>query len=294
MGEARVSASNPVPVLDPGKGKTKTGYFWAMARDQRGWGGADPPGVVYHYAPGRAGSYAAEFLEGFEGTLQGEEEPWRSRVSPTNGYSGYNALGRKSRRGGRPLRLARCWSHARRKLMEVYKKDRSPIAEEGLRRIAEIYAIEKEVRGLDPEERLSARKERAAPLVEDFGRWLRAQRARISKKSRLGEKLSYIANHWPELIRFLEDGRIETDTNSVENRIRPLVLTRKNALFAGHDEGGQSWARIASLIETAKMNGIEPFAYLTATLEAIAAGHPSSRLGELLPWNFEEKATPTE
>ena len=178
------------------------------------------------------------------------------------------------------------WAHARRKLVEIYESHRSEVAEEGLRRIAAMYAIEKEIRGEPPQVRLAVRQARTAPLVEDFGVWLRKQRARVSPKSRLGEKLAYIGNHWAGLQVFLTDGRVEMDTNVVENAIRPLALNRKNALFAGHDEGGAAWARIATLIETAKMNGVNPYAYLKATLEAIANGHPASDIDRLLPWAF--------
>jgi hypothetical protein len=156
-----------------------------------------------------------------------------------------------------------------------------------LRRIAEIYDVEKDIRGTFPGQRLSARRARSAPLVEAFGTWLQAQRLRISAKSRLGEKLAYIHRHWDGLQTFLTDGRVEIDSNKVENLVRPIALNRKNALFAGHDEGGKAWGRIASLIETAKINNVEPFAYLKATLEAIAAGHPQHRIDELLPWNFQ-------
>ncbi|WP_172332884.1 transposase, partial [Mangrovicoccus sp. HB161399] len=179
------------------------------------------------------------------------------------------------------------WSHARRKLREIFDRDGSEIAAEGLRRIAEFYRIEAEIRGMGPGQRLSARQARTAPLVAAFGTWLQEQRRRVSAKSRLGEKLSYIHNHWDGLQTFLTDGRVEIDSNSVENLIRPIALNRKNALFAGHDEGGRAWGRIASLIETAKISGVEPFAYLKATLEAIAAGHPQKRIDELLPWNFK-------
>ena len=186
-----------------------------------------------------------------------------------------------------PLRLAYCWAHSRRKLREIYDSSGSEIAAEGLRRIAELYAIEADIRGSPPDRRLAERHARAAPLVEAFGEWLRQQRARVSPKSRLGEKLGYIARHWDGLRLFLADGRVEIDSNSVENLARPIALTRKNALFAGHDEGAAAWGRIASLIQTAKLNGVEPYAWLKATLEAIAAGHPNSRIDDLLPWNFD-------
>jgi transposase len=261
------------PVLDPGRGRTKSGYFWALARDERGWSGADPPGVVYFYADGRGGKHAEAFLIGWKGVLQ------------VDGYAGYNQLTRPARTEG-PVTLAYCWSHARRKLKEAFEASGSPIAEEGLKRVAELYRIEATIRGRTPEARLTARRSESAPLVADFGRWLGEKRARVSAKSRLGEKLAYIANHWDGLNLFLEDGRVEMDSNAVENRIRPIALTRKNALFAGHDEGARAWARLASLIETARVNGVDPFAYIKATLEALAAGCKTSRLDELMPWNF--------
>jgi transposase len=200
-----------------------------------------------------------------------------------DGYSGYNRLTKDTRADG-PLKLAFCWAHAPsrrckhrlpgsgRKLKEVYDRDGSEIAAESLRRIAEFYKIEAEIRGTSADQRLAARKARTKPLMDDFGLWLRDQRSRISAKSRLGEKLAYISRHWDGLQIFLTDGRVEIDSNPVERTIRPITLNRKNALFAGHDEGGKNWGRIASLIETCKLNGVEPFAYLKATLQAIASG----------------------
>ena len=263
------------PVLDPGRGRTKTGWLWALARDDRAWGGPDPPGVVYFYAPGRGGEHAEKFLNGFDGILQ------------VDGYAGYNRLTQPGRRGGAPIQLAYCWAHCRRRLREIYDSSGSEIAAEGLRRIAELYAIEAEIRGISAERRLAERQARSALLVEVFGDWLKQQRARVSPKSRLGEKLAYIARHWDGLRLFLADGRVEMDSNNVETLIRPIALNRKNALFAGHDEGAAAWGRIASLIETAKLNGVNPHIWLRASLEAIAAGHPNSRIDELLPWNFD-------
>ncbi len=262
-----------VRVLDPGRGKTKTGYLWTMVRDERAWSGADPPGVAYEYAPGRSGKHGEKLLEGFSGTVQ------------VDGYAGHNRLARRDRPGG-ALTLAACWSHARRGLETVFDSSGSPIAKEGLRRIAQLYRIEDRIRGEPPATRQFVRWTEAAPLVNAFGVWLDEQRSRVSPKSRLGEKLSYIANLWDRLLVFLHDGRVEMDSNFVENRIRPQKLTAKNALFAGHDEGARSWGRVGSLIETCKMNGVEPYAWLKDTLEKIAAGHPNSRIDELLPWNF--------
>ena len=230
--------------------------------------------MVYFYADGRAGKHAEEFLKGFKGILQ------------VDAYAGYNRLTKGTRADG-ALTLAFCWAHARRKLKEIYDRDGSKIAAEGLRQIAEFYKIEAEIRGTSPGQRLSARQARTKPLMDDFGLWLKAQLARVSGKSRLGEKLRYINNHWDGLQTFLTDGRVEIDSNTVERTIRPIALNRKNALFAGHAEGGKNWGRIASLIETCKLNGVEPFAYIKATLEAIAAGHPASRIDDLMPWAFK-------
>ena len=235
------------------------------------------PGVVYHYAPGRGGKHAETLLEGFDGILQ------------VDGYAGYNRLARPARKGGKPVKLSFCWGAlSPETAYEHFDSDRSPIAAEGLRRIAELYAIEAEIRGRTAKQRLTVRKARSAPLVADFGIWLTEQRKLVSAKSRLGQKLGYIARHFDGLKVFLEDGRVEMDTNNVENLIRPLTLNRKNALFAGHDEGGVAWGRIASLIETCKLNDVETFAYLKATLEAIARGHPQDRLGRTAALELQE------
>lgn len=258
------------PVLDPGKRKTKTGYFWALARDDRPWGGEDPPGVAFTYAPGRSGQYADDILKGFSGILQ------------VDGYAGYNQLLKRADRG---IELAYCWAHARRKLHEVAKNSTAPIAEDGLRRIAALYRIEADIRGQNPEARLAARQERSLPRIAEFKTWLTEHRARVSAKSPLGEALKYIAKYWDGLCLYLADGRIEMDSNAVERTIRPIALNRKNALFAGHDAGAENWGVIASLIETCKLNTVDPQAYLTDTFTAIVNGHKQSQIDDLLPWN---------
>jgi hypothetical protein len=263
------------PVLDPGRGKTITGYFWALACDGRPWGGEDPPGVVHFYAPGRVGENAKTILTGFDCILQ------------VDGYQGYNRLTKPSRKGGTLIRVAYCWAHARRKLKGVFDRDGSATTAEGFHSIAEIYAVVADIRGISPGQRLSARQARSAPLVAAFGEWLQAQRRKISAKSDLGEKLTYIHNHWDGLQTFITNGRVEIDNNRVENLIRPIALNRKNALFAGHDEGCIAWGRIASLIETCKINGVEPFAYIKATLTAIANGHSQSHIDDLLPLELQ-------
>ncbi len=261
------------PVLDPGSRKTKTGYFWALARDDRSWGGGAPPGVAFTYAPGRGGIHAERILQGFSGILQ------------VDGYAGYNRMIAPDRVGAN-IRLAYCWAHARRKLVEITRNGTAPIAEDGVKRIGELYRIETELRGLDPGARLAGRQERSAPLIADMRAWLVHHRARVATKSPLGEALAYIAKYWDGLKLFLNDGRIEIDNNSVERTIRPIALNRKNALFAGHDAGAENWATIASLIETCKLNAVDPQAYLTDTLTAIVNGHKQSQIDGLLPWNY--------
>lgn len=261
------------PVLDPGARKTKTGYFWALARDDRPWGGTVPPGVAFTYAPGRGGQHAERILQGFGGILQ------------VDGYAGYNRLIAPDRIGP-DIQLAHCWAHARRKLIEITRTGPAPIAEEGVTLIRDLYAIEADIRCNDPATRLAARQQRSAPILARIDDWLHHHRARASAKSPLGQALAYIAKYREGLGRFLTDGRIELDSNAVERTIRPIALNRKNALFAGHDAGAENWAVIASLIETCKMNGIDPHAWLSATLTAIVQGHKQSQIDDLLPWNY--------
>lgn len=261
------------PVLDPGSRKTKTGYFWALARDDRPWGGGAPPGVAFNYAPGRGGQHAERILQGFTGILQ------------VDGYAGYNRLIAPDRIGP-DIRLAYCWAHARRKLVEITRTGSTPIAEEGVKRIGGLYCIETEMRGLDADARLAARQAQSTPLIEDMRAWLGHHRSRVAGKSPLGEALAYVAKYWDGLCVFLTDGRIEIDNNTVERTMRPIALNRKNALFAGHDVGAENWAIIASLIETCKLNRVEPLGYLADVLTMIAKGHPNSRRDELLPWAY--------
>jgi hypothetical protein len=262
----------PAPVLNPGSGKTKKGYFWALARDDRAWNGPEPPGVAFTYAPGRSGKYASEILKGFEGILQ------------VDGYAGYNRV--LDLRDNEPIQLAYCWAHARRKLYELTHDNAAPIAEEGLKQIAALYRIEAQARGTSAEERLAIRQQKSEPKIKAFKTWLDHARTQVSAKSPTGEALKYIAKYWDGLILFLGDGRIEMDSNSVERTIRPIALQRKNALFAGHDAGAQNWAMIASLIETCKLNGVEPHGYLTGVLTAIINGHKQKDIEHLLPWNY--------
>src|SRR5215213_4342107 len=273
MSSTRIFADDtPLPVLDPGRGRTKTGRLWGYAVDDRPWNGSMPPAVVYLYAEDRRGEHPAAHLAEFQGVLQ------------VDGYGGFKSL--LENRPAGEIRLAFCWAHCRRRFYEIHQATGSPLAEEALRRIRELYAIEAEIRGRPAEERRATRQERSKPLVDALHSWLTAQLGRVSGKSALAEAIRYALRHWTGLVLFLEDGRLELDTNTVERAIRPVALGRKNHLFAGSDGGARWWAIVASLVATAKLNNVEPFAYLKDVLECMSNGHPMSQLDKLLPWNL--------
>jgi hypothetical protein len=261
-----------MPVLDPGRGRTKTGQLWAYAADDRPWGGADPPGVVYVYAPDRKADRPIAHLDGFKGILQ------------VDGYAGYRKLAERG-----DVQLAFCWAHMRRNFYELATPGPAPIASEALKRIAEFYAIEKDIRGCSAEERRLIRQQKSRPLADSFEQWLRAKLGLISQKGKLAEAIRYALSRWEGLTRFIGDGRIELDNNAVERSIRPIALNRKNALFAGSDGGAEHWAAIASLIETCKLNDVDPLAYLADVLTRIANGHPNSEIDQLLPWAYKRQ-----
>jgi len=210
-------------------------------------------------------------------------------VLQVDGYAVYNQLARPTRAGG-AVTLAFCWSHLRRKFYELYVGGNQPIATEALARIKLLYDIEAQARGLPPQVRRAA-----APGTRKADRrcaqaWLEASRAKVPKGCKLGEALGYGLNHWDGLVRFLDDGRIEIDSNTVERSIRPLALMRKNALFAGHDLGAESWAMIASLIETCKLNAVDPLAWMTDVLTKLVNRWPASKIDELMPWAYTKPA----
>jgi transposase len=265
------------PVLDPGAGKTKTGFIWAIARDDRPWGGADPPAVAYSYAPGRGGEHAVKLLDGFNGILQ------------VDGYAAYKKLAAPTRPGG-PVTLAYCWSHLRRQFYEIYVGGNAPIATEALARIKRLYDIEAEIRGLAPGVRRAIRQERSKPVIEALKPWFEASLAKVPKGGKLADALRYGLNQWDGLCRYLNDGRIEIDSNTVERSIRGLALTRKNALFAGHERGAAGWAMIASLLETCKLNRVDPLAWTTDVLTRLVNRWPASRIDELMPWAYAAKS----
>lgn len=267
------------PVLDPGRRKTKKGYFWAIAADDRGHGGAGPPIVLFKYAPGRGGVYAERFLHGFRG-----------RFLQCDGYDGYERLTGIQRDNG-PWILVHCWSHLRRRFVKQMRSTKSPIAEAAVRQIAALYDIEATVRGMPPHIRLAARAEHSAPVVAAMKPWFEKQLSMISSGSTLAEDIRYALAHWDGLTRFLSDGRLELDTNPVENAIRPICLTRKNALFAGHEVGAENWALLSSIVATCKLSNINPVAYITQSLQAILDGHPQSHIEDLMPWRFRKASS---
>jgi transposase len=272
FGSGKIFADDtPIPVLDPGRGRTKTGRLWVYTRDDRPWSGPDPPAAVYFYSTDRKAERPASHLEGFGGILQ------------VDGYAGFERL-----TAGGNIVLAACWAHARRKFYDVHEATGSPIAAEALRRIGELYAIEKSVRGRTAEERRAVRNAQSRPLVEAMKPWLEVELGRIPGRGGLAEAIRYALTRWSALCRFLDDGRIDLDNNPVERAIRPVALGRKNHLFAGSDGGGARWATVCSLIATAKLNDVEPFAYLKDVLERMTDGYPMSRLDDLLPWNWEK------
>ena len=246
----------------------------AALLEGRPWGGGDPPGVAYVYAPDRTAERPIAHLAGFRGVLQ------------VDGYEGYKALARRGE-----VQLAFCWSHARRQFYEL-ASSAAPIATEALSRIAALYKVEAEIRGRSAEERRAVRQARSRPLVEAFEPWLREKLSLVSQKSTLAAAIRYALTRWTGLTLFLDDGRVEIDSNVVERSIRPLALTRKNALFAGSDGGGEHWAVIASLVETCKLTGVEPRAYLADVITKIVNGHPQSRIDELLPWAYPAAPRP--
>jgi transposase len=268
MSAERVHADDTtVPVLDPGHGKTKTGRLWCYARDDGPFGGKAAPAVLYCYSPDRKGEHPRQHLAGFRGILQAD------------GYAGYAGL------YDRGVTEAACWAHARRKFFDVHASTHSPQALEALRRIAALYAIEAAIRGQLPDARLAARTVQSAPLFTALRQWLESTQARVSGKSDLAGAIRYALSRWDALTLVLRDGRACIDNNAAERSMRPMTLGRKNWLFAGSNAGGRSAAAAYSLIQTARLNQLDPEDYLRQVLERIA-DHPVRQVHELLPWNL--------
>jgi transposase len=269
-GQAIFADDTPVKQLSPGAGKTKTARLWAYVRDERPWAGEAPPVAFYRFSRDRKGEQPAQHLKDYKGWMHAD------------GYSGFNELYRSGR-----VREVACMAHIRRKFVDVYKSQGSGIAEEAIMRIAALYGIEKDGRGKSPEDRASIRHKKAKPILDELEAWLGAQLPKISGKSELAKAIRYALTRIKKLRPYLDHGFLEIDNNSAERSMRCVALGRKNYLFMGSESGGKSAAIAYTLIETAKLNGVDPQAWLTDTLGRIA-DHEINRIDELLPWRYAQ------
>ncbi len=257
----------PIPVLAPGNGKTKTARLWTYVRDDRPAGDTTPPAVWFAYTPDRKGIHPQTHLAQFTSVLQADA------------YAGFNALYE-----GGTIREAACWAHARRKFHDLHAARATAVITEALRRIADLYVIEADIRGKPPDERRQIRQARSRPLLDELERWLRTTLDTLSRKSDTAAAILYALKLWSALLAYCDDGAIEIDNSAAERALRGIAIGRRNYLFAGADSGGERAAAIYSLIGTAKLNGTDPETYLRHVLERIA-DHPINRIDALLPWN---------
>jgi transposase len=277
MGTTLHADDTPLPVLSPGSGRTKTGRLWPLVRDERPSGSDTAPAVAYLYSPDRKSEHAQTLLEGCQGYLHAD------------GYAGFGRL-YNPLKGDAKLMEVSCWAHARRKFYEVYEQSQSPAAHSFLEQIGKLFAVEESIKGQPPDRRKRAREEQSVPLLDALKLQMEATLSQTSNKSALAQAIRYASSRWLSLIRYTTDGQLEMTNNAAERSIRPLALGRKNWLFAGSDKGGRSAAIIYTITESAKMNGVEPYAYLRDILTCIA-DHPINRIAELLPWNFYNRAS---
>jgi len=270
-GERIHADDTTVPVL--AKLKTITGRIWTYVRDDRPFRGKVPPAAIFYYSRTRAGEYPRAHLAGWAGIMQADA------------YAGYNEL-YEARRRPAPIQEAACWAHGRRKFFELAKLAKAPIACEAVRRIDELFEIEREINGRAPEQRLAVRQERSKPRVAALEAWLREQRDRISAKSEIAKAINYSLNRWAAFTRFLDDGRICLSNNAAERAVRGVAIGRGNWTFCGSDAGGHRAAAVYTLVETCKLNDVDPQAWLAYVLAKLP-DHPAKRIDELLPWNWK-------
>jgi transposase len=262
-----------VPVL--AKGKTRTGRLWTYVRDDRPFGGRDPPAALFFYSPDRGGKYPEQHLASYAGLMQADA------------YAGFNRLYGAGRKPG-PIIEAACWAHARRQFFDLARLDKAPIAIKAVERIDALFAIEREINGIAPQERLRVRNEQSRPLVVALEAWLREQRTKLSGQSKVAKAIAYSLTRWVALTRFLDDGRLCMSNNAAERSLRCVAVGRHNWTFAGSDEGGRRAAAIYTLIQTAKLNDVDPQAWLADVLARLQ-DHPAKRINELLPWNCKSE-----
>jgi transposase len=260
-----------VPVL--ASGKTRTGRLWAYVRDDKPFAGPAPPAAIFSYSPDRGGEHPEAHLADYSGLMQADA------------YAGFNGLYVAGRKPG-PITEAACWAHGRRKLFELAELQKAPIAIEAVRRIDELFAIEREINGRPPDQRLAVRTQRSRVLVDELEQWMRRERRKLSSRNPIAKAMDYSLKRWVALTRFLDDGRICMTNNAAERAVRGIALGRKNWTFAGSDNGGRRAAAIYTLIETCKLNDVDPRAWLADVLARIA-DHPARRIAELLPWNWK-------
>jgi transposase len=264
----------PVPVLAPGAGKTKTGRLWTYVRDERPFAGDRPPAALFFYSPDRKGAHPRAHLKTFRGVIHAD------------GYAGFNELFAAGH-----ITESGCWAHVRRKFFDVHAAIGSPIAKEALDRIGQLYGVEETITGMPPDHRRREREQQSKPIAEALATWADETVRKLSRKSELAAAFRYMRARWPALVRCFDDGRLALDNNPAERALRGVAVGRKNWLFAGSDAGGRRAAAMYSLIETAKLNGINPQHYLTDVLGRIA-DHPARHIAQLLPWNWQLAETP--
>ncbi|HTV89301.1 MAG TPA: IS66 family transposase, partial [Stellaceae bacterium] len=264
----------PVPVLAPGSGKTKTGRLWVYVRDERPFAGERPSAALFRYSPDRKGGHPRDHLKEFRGVIH------------VDGYAGFRELF-----AGNRITEAGCWAHVRRKFFDVHAAISSPIAKEALDRIGQLYRVEEAISGMPPDDRRRERQRHSKPIAAALAGWAEETVRTLSRKSELAKAFRYMRARWPALVRCFDDGRLALDNNPAERALRCVAIGRKNYLFAGSDAGGHRAAAMYSLIESAKLNGLNPQLYIADVLARIA-DHPARHIDELLPWNWQPANTP--